>query len=79
LTVAQGVEEEVDVKDARCHRVRGGDGKHFYCLVDIGGGPEFKLAVAMVADKKQPLITNCEGAGEKKRPGFMTTCALSTR
>jgi hypothetical protein len=75
--LAQNIEEEFDVTNTRCHPVRGGDGKHFYCFVDPGGGNEFKLGVAVVAGKEMPVITSCEGAKAKKVRGAFTVCALS--
>lgn len=68
MKLAQSIEEEVEVKNTRCHPVRGGDGKHFYCLVDVTGGYELKLGIAVVAGKKRPVITSCEKA-EKRRGG----------
>jgi hypothetical protein len=73
--LARGVEAEVEVENTRCHPVRGGDGKHFYCLVNAGGGSEFRLGVAVVGGKRRPVITSCEDAREK-RPNVLSVCAL---
>jgi hypothetical protein len=73
--VAKGVEEEIDVHDARCRPRPGGDGRHFRCHVR-SGRERFVLSVEVLEAEGSPVITDCEFATRRERPLEMSTCAF---
>jgi hypothetical protein len=73
--VAKGVEEEIDVADARCRPRTGGDGRHFRCHVR-SGRERFVLSVEVLEAQGSPVITDCEFATRRERPLEMSTCAF---